>query len=109
SGATDEQLASAMEATFVDGIIVAGWRYRVEGPGGRADARTVTQFWTRVTPRDEPSLGECYVGGCSGQVCSDRPDVMTTCTWRPEYACYQDATCERQASGECGWTMTPEL
>jgi len=22
----------------------------------------------------------------------------------PEYACYADATCERQADGACGWT-----
>lgn len=53
--------------------------------------------------------GECFVGGCSGQVCSDDPGVITTCEYREEYACYQSATCERQASGECGWTETAEL
>ena len=60
---------------------------------------------------DEAVSGNCYVGGCSGQVCSDRPpgDMVTTCEWRAEYACYQDATCERQADGECGWTETSEL
>lgn len=51
----------------------------------------------------------CYVGGCSSQVCSDRPDVVTTCEWLPEYACYRSARCERQANGACGWTETPEL
>lgn len=51
----------------------------------------------------------CFVGGCSGQVCSDDAGVVTTCEWRPEYACYQDATCERQADGQCGWTDTPAL
>ena len=55
------------------------------------------------------SDGACYVGGCSSHVCSDNPDVVTTCEWRPEYACYREATCERQTSGECGWTMTPAL
>lgn len=50
----------------------------------------------------------CKVGGCSGQVCSDK-DVITTCEFRPEYACYQKAKCERQPTGECGWTMTEEL
>ena len=53
--------------------------------------------------------GECYVGGCSGQVCSDDPDVITTCEWREEYACYQAATCERQSDGECGWRETAAL
>ena len=36
-------------------------------------------------------------------------DVITTCEYRPEYACYQSATCTAQADGQCGWTMTPEL
>ena len=51
----------------------------------------------------------CFVGGCSGQVCSDDPEVITTCEWREEYQCYRTATCERQADGECGWTETDEL
>jgi len=54
-------------------------------------------------------LPKCYVGGCSGQVCSDQPDVITTCEFRTEYACYRTATCERQADGACGWTQTAEL
>jgi hypothetical protein len=51
----------------------------------------------------------CFVGGCSSQMCSDRPDVISTCEWRPQYACYRTATCERQATGQCGWTMTAAL
>lgn len=67
-------------------------------------------------PPDEPptvtepiSKGQCRPGGCSGQLCTDQPDMVTTCEWREEYACYQRATCERQPSGQCGWTETPEL
>jgi hypothetical protein len=41
-------------------------------------------------------------------VCADR-DVITTCEYRAEYACYDSATCERQADGNCGWTETVEL
>lgn len=52
--------------------------------------------------------GRCMRTGCSGQVCASGP-VYTTCEWRPEYACYADATCERQEDGNCGWTKTPEL
>lgn len=51
---------------------------------------------------------ECKRTGCSGQICSDR-DVGTTCEFRPEYACYQKATCARQADGTCGFTVTAEL
>jgi len=56
-----------------------------------------------------PSNKPCFVGGCSGQVCSDKEGIITTCIWEPSFACYQDATCERQANGKCGWTQTDAL
>jgi len=55
-----------------------------------------------------PPIAQCRATGCSGQVCADR-DVITTCEFRPEFVCYRTARCERQADGQCGWTMTPEL
>ncbi len=48
--------------------------------------------------------GGCYAGGCSGQICSDQPDPMSTCEYKEEYACYKATTCERQSDGQCGWT-----
>lgn len=54
-------------------------------------------------------LDGCYVGGCSQTVCSDEPGAVSTCEYRPEYACYNTATCERQDDGKCGWTETDEL
>ena len=50
----------------------------------------------------------CKPTGCGGQVCSDE-DVITTCEYLPQYSCYKNAVCERQATNECGWTETPEL
>lgn len=64
------------------------------------------QFAFTVTKR---TVGECFIGGCSSQVCSDKPDVVSSCEYRSEYACYQKATCERQVSGKCGWTETADL
>lgn len=52
-----------------------------------------------------PAPGACVVTGCSRQVCADE-DVVTTCEFREEYACYESAVCERQETGECGWTET---
>lgn len=51
----------------------------------------------------------CYKGGCSGQLCSDQEGMISTCEWTARYACYQTAACEVQETGDCGWTMTPEL
>ena len=55
-----------------------------------------------------PSGSACIKTGCSGTVCAEQ-DVITTCEYKPEYACYKTATCERQADGKCGWTQTAEL
>lgn len=62
-----------------------------------------------VSPPNAETPGECFIGGCSGQICSDQEHVISTCEAKPEYACYKTAKCERQASGECGWTETAEL
>jgi hypothetical protein len=107
SGATDEQIGLAFDRMHTSGLIVAGYRYTVSGPAGTAPARSVTQFWLRAT--DEAATKTCYVGGCSGQICSDEQGVISTCEWREEYACYRTAACEVQADGNCGWTQTTEL
>lgn len=63
-------------------------------------------------PEPEPDktvTPACYVGGCSSQLCTDSPDIASTCEWRESYACYRNATCERQTNGQCGWTQTTEL
>lgn len=57
-----------------------------------------------------PQAGACVRGGCSGEICHEPgQDIASICIARPEHACYPSATCERQANGQCGWTMTREL
>lgn len=53
----------------------------------------------------------CVVGGCSNQLCVDSASgpAVSTCEYSDSYACYKTATCERQTTGQCGWTQTPEL
>lgn len=51
---------------------------------------------------------DCRATGCSGQICSDH-DVISTCEFKPAYACYGSADCGRIADGTCGWQVTPEL
>ena len=53
--------------------------------------------------------GSCFIGGCAAELCSDHAGMVSPCIWRDAYVCFRDATCERQASGACGWTATPEL
>ncbi len=64
-------------------------------------------YYLAVTPKTTKG---CVVGGCSSQLCGEEgQDLISTCEWTAKYSCYQKATCERQPSGQCGWTETPEL
>jgi hypothetical protein len=65
---------------------------------------------TTPTSVNKEKPKQCFIGGCSGEICSDRPGVITTCEMRPEYACYKKyGKCELQSNNQCGWTMTEEL
>ena len=110
SGATQAELEDAYAALISEGptrLMVYGYRYTVRDGGRSEKARSVEQFYLKLPM--PAAAAECFVGGCSSQICSDRPDVISTCEWRDEYACYASATCERQADGACGWTPTAEL
>lgn len=102
----EDVVARAMQAIYEGGLIVAGWRTEVTGPAGTADGRAVTQFWTRAA---DLTPSGCFVGGCSQEICSEDPGAVSTCEWRPEYACYRSAECARQDDGACGWTPTDAL
>src|SRR5205085_2732818 len=107
-GAPDNLLADATQAmTSTDGILVSGNHTPVTGPAGRSQMLKATQFYLR-SGKSAAAQKPCMRTGCSGQVCADR-EVVTTCEYRSEYDCYKKATCERQASGDCGFTQTPEL
>ena len=57
-----------------------------------------------------PQESLCIKTGCSGTVCAENGnDVVTTCEFKPEYACYKDAVCTKQADGKCGWTQNDAL
>lgn len=101
SGATEEQAGEAIGHAFGQGLIIAGDRFRFYENGNPGRGRTATQFFTRLR-------APCFATGCSGQVCADE-DVVTTCEYRDEYACYSAAECRRQEDGQCGFTPTPEL
>jgi hypothetical protein len=105
SGVSGADTAQAM--TGPEGVIVAGDHVKVKGPGGSMLELKASQVYLR-TGTGAAGMKPCMKTGCSSQVCSDHA-MITTCEWRPEYACYQKATCERQSDGNCGFTRTREL
>ena len=53
--------------------------------------------------------GGCFVGGCSGEICSEEQGAVSNCIYKPEFACYQKTKCERQMDGQCGWTTNQDF
>ncbi len=118
ANASESAVSEALKAmTGAEGVLVSGTHEPVTGPAGRSQTLKATQFYLRAkasgssSAENQKSSGNkkpCFKTGCSRQVCADE-EVVTTCEYRPEYECYKRAKCERQASGECGFTDTPEL
>lgn len=107
AGAGENRLNLALAQLNGGGsILVAGVRRTVKGPGGRAPSLTLSQFYL---PLEAGAPAQCHVGGCSAELCSERPDAISPCVYLPEYACYRTAICERQTEGGCGWTASEEL
>lgn len=80
------------------------------------DGRTFTNEEQKLVPPSQTgvgiiSAGGCEVGGCSAQLCGEAgSELMSTCEYRAEYACYQKhSSCERQPNGKCGWTPNAAL
>jgi eight-cysteine-cluster-containing protein len=64
----------------------------------------------RENGKPVPQVTQCEVGGCSGELCvPEGADGTSDCVWLEEYTCYNNATCEPQADGECGWTPSDDL
>jgi hypothetical protein len=110
AGAPESKVSEAFAGmTQTDGVIVVGSHVRVTGPAGKSVTLKGTQFYLPAGKQvGSKTKKSCMRTGCSGQVCSDT-EVITTCEWRPEYACYKGARCELQADGKCGFTRTAEL
>ena len=116
ANASENAVSEALTAmTNPDGVLVSGSHEPVTGPAGRSQMLKATQFYLRAkasgssgNQKPPGNKKPCFKTGCSGQVCADE-EVVTTCEYRAEYECYKRARCERQASGECGFTDTPEL
>lgn len=75
--------------------------------GGRAFGDCMQLCATGTTFGSCGSDADCFHTGCSGQLCASH-DVITTCEFRCEYACYQQAQCGC-VGGACGFIMTRQV
>jgi len=82
-----------------------------DNPSGLPEHDAEIRVLVRFAPgTGQKASGGCVVGGCSRELCTESGEEgISTCEYRPEYACYAEARCERQTNGSCGWTPTTEL
>ena len=89
-------------------IVVIGILYAYMSNNSQNKTVTTIPEEDRILVKDG-----CKIVGCSGTICMDENEEWgwSFCNWSPIYACYKDAytTCERQSSGRCAWTNTPEF
>jgi hypothetical protein len=86
-------------------------------PGEQEEPLSADGELRPAPPVKSPSSGGytgagCAVSGCGQQICGaagEVEDMVTSCEWKEEYACYAASRCEKQANGQCGWTETAEL
>ncbi|MCC7522957.1 hypothetical protein IT407_04135 [Candidatus Uhrbacteria bacterium] len=82
--------------------------YAVTKPFARMNSAQPSIVETDETiENNNGTFGGCVPAGCSGTICAEATeaaDIVTTCEYRDEYACYKLTTCERQLDGKCGWT-----
>lgn len=46
---------------------------------------------------------DCYVAGCSGEVCGTDPSAITTCEFSDSFPNQQGLSCACLSTGVCGW------
>ncbi len=49
---------------------------------------------------------ECFVGGCSGELCSDDPEAMSTCELLPGMECLTEGMSCELVGKECAWVLS---
>jgi len=98
-GTVTQSQEFSLGTTRVKSAVFGGYTFTL-------DDATLTTATVTIT---KSGANTCYVGGCSGEICSDRQDIVSTCIYKAEFACYKTATCARQTNGQCGWTQTTEL
>lgn len=108
-GASSKQTVALGKTITTDTETITFVAVSPERTSGTAPASGAYRFTFDIEKKAAVASGPCYVGGCSAQICSDQKDVVSTCEYTAAYGCYKTATCERQPSGQCGWTPSPAL
>ena len=51
---------------------------------------------------------KCYIGGCSGEICSDQADIASTCELLPGMECLKKGASCKLINNECTWVLSQD-
>ncbi len=61
---------------------------------------------SKIIILEKEEIAYCYIGGCSGELCTNNPEAMSTCEWLPGMECLkEDMSCEL-VENECTWVLS---
>ncbi len=58
--------------------------------------------------KEEKVMKECFVGGCSGELCTDNPEAISTCEYISGMECLRKGMSCELVENECEWVMSRE-
>ncbi len=61
-----------------------------------------------IDRHQEQEVLACYVGGCSGELCTNDPEVASTCELLPGMECLGTGMSCQAVAGECTWILSEE-
>ncbi len=65
-------------------------------------------FYFYNNTEEEVIAKECYIGGCSGELCTDDPEAISTCELLSGMECLGEGMVCEFVQGECAWTLSQE-
>ncbi len=61
-----------------------------------------------IERQEEQEVIACYVGGCSGELCTNDPEVASTCELLPGMECLGTGMSCEAVAGDCTWILSEE-
>ena len=55
---------------------------------------------------EEESVKECFIAGCSGELCTEDPEAVSTCEVLPGIECFGEEMSCQLVEGECTWVLS---
>jgi eight-cysteine-cluster-containing protein len=73
-----------------------------------AVAESYPEQGTAKIIKKEADLFACYVGGCSGELCTKDPEAISDCELLPGMECFQEGMSCEIVENECAWVLSKD-